>query len=215
MEIIPSTVKLYGEVKIGEDVKIGDYTIIGLRIDSNESENKSPTIIGDKCTIGSHVVICGGANIGNKTKIEDFCRIGEGVKIGLNCNILYGAKIHDDAKIGDNSIIGGFVCERAEIGNNVRMFGELLHVHREPHLGWDDVIEKSPIIESSVFIGFGAKIIGEIRIGQYSYIAAGAIVTKNVPPKSIVAGINKIVPYKEWNGKLKNSRFFVGDIKCK
>ncbi len=214
MKIIPNTVKLYGKVEIGKDVKIGDYTIIGLKIDSNEYENNL-TVIGDKCIIGSHVVICRGANIGNKTKIEDFCRIGERAKIGLNCNILYGAKIYDDAKIGDDSIIGGFVCERAEIGNNVRIFGELLHVHREPHLGWDDVIEKSPIVESNVCIGFGAKIIGGVRVGQYSYIAAGAIVTRNVPSKSIVVGINKIVPYKKWNGKLKNSRFFAGGIKRK
>ena len=217
MRKIPNTVKLCGEVKIGEKVRIGDYTIIGLESDLIEFTDKSETtitVIGDECIIGSHVIINKDTIIGNRTRIEDFCKIGENVKVGENCYILYGAKIYDDGEIGNNSIVGGFVCERAKIGNNVRMFGELLHVHREPHLGWDDVIEESPIIENKVFIGFGAKIIGGIKIGRGSYIAAGAIVTKNVPPKSIVVGINKIVPYKEWNGELKNSQFFVGDIEC-
>ena len=211
MRRVPSTVKLYGEVKIGEKVRIGDYTIIGLGPDLIEFTDKSETIItviGDECIIGSHVIINRGTIIDNRTKIEDFCKIGENVKVGKNCYILYGAKIYDDVEIGDNSIIGGFVCERAKIGNYVRMFGELLHVHRNPHLGWDDVIEESPIIENNVFIGFGSKIIGGIKIGRYSYIAAGAIVTKDVPPKSIAAGINKIVPYNEWDGELKNSQFF-------
>ena len=218
MRRIPSTVKLYGEVKIGEKVRIGDYAIIGLGADLIEFSNKSETtitVIGDECIIGSHVIINRGTIIGNKTRIEDFCRIGENVKIGENCYIIYGAKIYDDVEIGKNSIIGGFVSERVKIGNCVRMFGELIHVHREPNLGWDDVIEESPIIEDRVFIGFGAKIIGGIRIGRNSYIAAGAVVTRDVPPKSIVTGINNIVPYTEWKGELKNSRFFVGDIECK
>lgn len=216
MREIPGTVKLYGKVKIGERVRIGDYTIIGLGSHLNEFINKyeTTTMIGDECIIGSHVIINRGTNIGNKTKIEDFCKIGENVKIGVNCYILYGAKIYDDTKIGAGSIVGGFVCERAIIDNNVRMFGELLHVHREPHLGWDDVIEESPVIENNVFIGFGAKIIGGIKIGKHSYIAAGAIVTKDVPSKSVVAGINKIVPYNKWNGKLRKSQFFVGDTRC-
>lgn len=211
MKLIPKTAKLYGEVKIGDNVRIGDYTVIGIESASNKSSQESNiTTIGDECIIGAHVIIYKGAIIDYRTKIEDFCKIGENVKIGSNCYILYGAKIYDDTEIGDSSIIGGFICERAKIGKNVRMFGELLHVHREPHLGWDDVIEDSPIIEDNVFVGFGAKIIGRIKIEKYSYIAAGAILTKDVPPRSIVTGINSIVSYKDWKGQLKSSQFFKG-----
>ena len=210
MKLISNTVKLYGNVKIGSNVRIGDYTIIGLESELNEPSDRSnvTTIIGDECIIGAHVIIYRGAAIDNKTKIEDFCRIGEDVKIGSNCYIIYGAKIYDDTEIGDKSIIGGLICERAKIGNNVRIFGELLHFHREPHLGWDDIIEESPIIEDHVFIGFGAKVIGGIKIEKYSYIAAGAIVTKNIPSRSVVTGSNKIIPYREWKGELKKSQFF-------
>jgi acetyltransferase-like isoleucine patch superfamily enzyme len=209
MEAVPDTVKLYGKVKIGDKVIVGEYTIIGYGVKSPPHE-EAVTIIGDECIIGSHIVIYKGAKIGGKTKIDDFCRIGEGIHLGQNCYVLYGAKIYDDVSIGENSIIGGFICERAKIGENVKIFGELLHSHKEPHLGWDDVIEESPIIEDCVFIGFGAKIIGGIRIGRNSYIAAGAIVTKNVPSKSIVSCINNILPYNNWKGKLKKSQFFGG-----
>ncbi len=213
MKGISDTTKLFGKVKIGKKVTIGEYTIIGYSTESPTHEERIVTIIGNECIIGSHVVIYCGAKIENKTKIDDFCRIGENVHICRNCYILYGAKIYDDVLIGENSIIGGFICERAKIGKNVRIFGELLHSHREPHLGWDDVIEKSPIIQDRVFIGFGAKIIGRVEIGMHSYIVAGAIVTKDIPPKSIVSGINNIQFYNKWKGKLKKSQFFSRAIK--
>jgi UDP-3-O-[3-hydroxymyristoyl] glucosamine N-acyltransferase len=211
--MVPNTVKMYGDVLLGKGCVIGEYTVIGYPYVENEKSFKSPalkTFIGDKCIIGSHVVVYEGTRIGEETKIEDFCRIGEEVTIGRNCYILYGAKIYGEAKIGNNCVIAGFCCERAIIGNNVRLFGELLHSHRKPHLGWNDVVEKSPKIDDQVVIGFGAKIIGGIKIGKNSYITAGAIVTKNVPPKYVVFGTNNIVPYQKWKGKLKHSKFFRG-----
>ena len=199
------TVRMYGNVRIGNKVKIGDYTVIGISRDNN---NHSPVVIGDYVVIGSHVTIYKGAKIGRSTYVEDYALIGENVHIGENTRIIYGAKIYDDARISSNAIVGGFVCERAYIGDYSRVFGELLHFHREPHLGWNDIIEDSPIIEDHVFVGFGAKVIGGIKVGRCSYIVAGAIVTRDVPSQSIVYGINKIIHYSEWRGKLRDSLFF-------
>jgi acetyltransferase-like isoleucine patch superfamily enzyme len=209
--IIPETVRVYGNVQFGKECIVGEYTIIGYPcVESRKSfkpRNKK-TSIGSKCIIGNYVVIYEGAKIGDGTRIEDFCRIGENVIVGKNCYILYGAKIYGDAKIGNRCKIAGFCCERAKIGNKTRVFGELIHAHRDPSLGWDDVIEKSPSIEDDVFIGFGVKVIGGIKIGKNSYIKAGAIVTKDVPSKSVVLRINEISPYKKSGGKVKNSKFF-------
>lgn len=213
VSIIPDSVRIYGEVDFGEKCILGEYSIIGYPYVESEKSFKtkgSRTIIGNKCIIGAYVIIYNGTKIGDRTSIEDYCRIGDHVKIGKNCRILYGAKIYDNSVVEDNSIIAGFCCDRAEIGKNVRLFGELIHPHREPHLGWDDIIEKSPVIEDHVFIGFGAKIIGGIKIGRNSYITSGAIVTKHVVPKSIVYGIDEIIPYSRWKGKLRKSEFFRG-----
>lgn len=211
MTIIPDSIKLYGDVDIGKECIVGEYTVIGYpHAESNYSfESKNiKTIIGNNCHIGSYVIIYGGSKICDGTKIEDFCRIGENVVIGKKCHVSYKAEIHDDTKIDDGSIIAGFCCERAQIGRNVRLFGDLIHSHTDPHLGWDEVIEKSPIVDDYVFIGFGAKIIGGIKVGKNSYVAAGAIVTKDIPEKSIVIGVNEITQYKNWKGKLKSSEFF-------
>lgn len=211
MRIIPASVKKYGKVSFGKDCIVGEYSIIGYPyIESEESfEKPDKTFIGNKCIIGSHVIIYEGTAIGDATSIEDYCRIGPEVRIGTKCRILYGANINSETIIGNNCVIAGFCCDRAKIGNNVRLFGELIHPHRDPHLGWDDVIEASPEICDGVFIGFGAKIIGGIKIGRNSYVAAGAIVTRNVPEKHVVKGINKKVHFYKWPGQLRKSPFFI------
>lgn len=209
--MIPNTVKVYGDVQFGKKCILGEYCVVGypyvMSKKSFESKNIK-TSIGNRCIIGSHVVIYEGAQIGDETRIDDFCRIGEHVSIGKKCHILYGARLYDETEIGEGCIVAGFCCERAKLGNNVRLFGALLHTHREPHLGWDDVLEKSPEIDNNVFIGFGAKVIGGIKIGRASYITAGSIVTKHVPSKSIVSGVDNVVKYKKWRGRLRNSGFF-------
>lgn len=211
MRIIPASVKKYGKVSFGKDCIVGEYSIIGYPyVETEESfEKPDKTFIGNKCIIGSHVIIHEGTAIGDATSIEDYCRIGPDVRISPKCKILYGANINSETIIGNNCVIAGFCCDRAKIGNNVRLFGELIHPHRDPHLGWDDVTEASPEICDDVFIGFGAKIIGGIKIGRKSYIAAGTIVTKNVPDAHIVTGVNNIVHHSKWRGKLKTSHFFL------
>ena len=209
--MIPDTVKVYGDVQFGEKCILGEYCVVGYPyVESEKSfESKSvKTSIGNRCIIESHVVIYEGAQIGDETRVDDFCRIGGCVNIGKKCHILYGASLYGETEIGEGCVIAGFCCERAKLGNNVRLFGALLHTHQEPHLGWDDVEEESPEIDDDVFIGFGAKVIGGIKIENNSYIAAGAIVTKNIPSGSIVSGVNRIVPYDKWPGNLKNSQFF-------
>jgi len=211
MSIIPVSVKKYGEISFGKSCIIGEYSVVGYPyVESEESldELAKKTLIGNRCIIGSYVIIYEGAIVGNKTSIEDYCRIGADVRIGKGCRILYGANISGETVIGDGSVIAGFCCERAMIGSKVRLFGELIHTHRKPHLGWDDVTEDSPEIANKVFIGFGAKVIGGVTIGKNSYIAAGAIVTKNVPDSYVVTGINNMVHHSKWKGQLKTSPFF-------
>lgn len=211
MSIIPDSVRKYGKVAFGKGCIIGEYSIIGYpHVESEKSfEKPDETYIGDKCVIGSYVIIYEGAVIGDKTSIEDYCRIYYDVKIGRRCKILYGANINNESLIGDDCVIAGFCCERTKIGNRVRLFGELIHPHRDPHLGWDDVEEDSPEISDKVVIGFGAKVIGGVRIGKSSYIAAGAIVTRDVPESHVVTGINNIVHHSKWRGQLKTSPFFL------
>lgn len=97
------------------------------------------------------------------------CQIGNGTRLGKGTCLAYGGLgvvIHDRAVIGARCYVGSGVT----IGGTSGKFGV-------------------PVIEDDVIIYSGAKIIGDITIGAGSVIGANSVVTKNVPARSVVAGI--------------------------
>lgn len=215
--------KFYSNLKIGKGTIIGNNVVIGYPkeaiIEQIQKFNKSDSIdmdldslkldrthIGEYCRIASNVVIYSGAFIGNNVSVDDFCRIGFDSRIGDDTLLMYRAYICDRVKIGKNCKIAGFVCDGASVGNNSTMMGILLHKYREPET-WG-LIEDSPKIGDKVVIGYDAKVIGGVKIEPNSYIAAGSIVTKDVPSKTIVFGVNHFISSDDWNGKMKDKYFW-------
>jgi acetyltransferase-like isoleucine patch superfamily enzyme len=102
-------------------------------------------------------------------------------------------------KIGKNSSLHAFSVILAgggvEIGENVRAAPNLLVLTGKHN--FDDVEKniygqgssfKKIVIEDDVWMGAGVTIIGGVTVGTHSVLAAGSVVTKDVPPNSIVAG---------------------------
>lgn len=117
-------------------------------------------------------------------------------------------------KVGEKTIIGKYCSIAAidcvEIGKNVLFAG---HVHITDHShGYEDIttpiapqklISKGPvIIEDDCWLGFSCEILSGVHIGKHSIVAARAVVTKDVPPYSIVAG-NPARVVKQYNFETK------------
>jgi len=198
----------------GKHTVIGPHAVIGYpkedRLKKTFTDNcpVDKVTIGDFCLISPHVTIYEGCRLGNHLYVSDYTRIGYNSTIGNNTRIEYGAFICDRVQIGKNCVIAGFVGERTVIKDNCVCMGNLVHELSHPHKGWDYADEPEVIVEKNSVVGFGATIVGGITIGPNAYVAAGAVVTKNVPPQSIVTGINKIIPYKKWRGKRLDKSFF-------
>ena len=99
-------------------------------------------------------------------------RVGRNVFINQNCTFydLSGLDIADDVMIGPNvSLITS--------GHPI-----------EPSRRRDGVIAKPIVIERNVWIAAGATIIGGVTVGENSVVAAGSVVTKDVPPNTLVGG---------------------------
>lgn len=102
----------------------------------------------------------------------------------------YGMSISNDLKAGEGLSFphnGPFVINgAARIGRNCT-------IHPEVLIGGDRG-KGVPVIGDNVFIGNGAKIIGNVKIGDWCFIAPAAIVTKDVPEGSLVgSGVNVIL----------------------
>ncbi len=100
----------------------------------------------------------------------------------------FGVDIHPNARIGKGIMIDHahsiVIGETAVVGDNVSM----LHSVTLGGTGKEDG-DRHPKIEDGVLIGAGAKVLGNIRVGHCSRIAAGSVVLQDVPHNTTVAGV--------------------------
>jgi len=148
--------------------------------------------IGKDCFIHESAYLDTGVEIGECTKIWHFSHILSGSRIGKNCNI--GQNI----VIGPNVVIGN----GCKIQNNVSIYkGVTLedHVFCGPSMVFTNVYNpRSEIskmdelrktkVKRGATIGANATIICGITIGQYAFIGAGAVITRDVPDHALVVG---------------------------
>jgi acetyltransferase-like isoleucine patch superfamily enzyme len=149
-------------------------------------------------------------------RLPDHCRIAPDVKLGRNVRIhafvnLYGCEIGDNtrigtfveiqkgAKIGDNCKISShtFICEGVTIDSDVFVGHSVTFINdRYPRATNEtgqlqteaDWVCQQTLVKQGASIGSGATLLGGITIGENAIIGAGSVVTKDVPPNSVVAG---------------------------
>jgi UDP-2-acetamido-3-amino-2,3-dideoxy-glucuronate N-acetyltransferase len=137
-------------------------------------------------------VIDAGCKIGKGTKIWHFSHVMKDSEIGENCNIGQNVVISPDVRLGKNvkvqnnvSIYTGVICEDDVFLGPSMVFTNVINPRSA-------VIRKheyaSTIVEKGATIGANATIVCGNRIGCYSFIGAGAVVTKEVKPYALVVG---------------------------
>ncbi len=116
-------------------------------------------VVGERCKIGQNVVIHGTSILGNNVKIQN------------NVSIYDGVILEDDVFCGPSCVFTNIKIPRATITRNSTDHFMKTVVHR------------------GVTIGANATIICGIDVGQYAFIGAGAVVTKNVKPYALLIGV--------------------------
>ena len=105
-----------------------------------------------------------------------------------------GIEIHPGAKIGKNLFIdhgmGVVIGETSDIGNNVTIYHNVTLGGTSPSINAKEQrnLKRHPTLHDNVVVGSGAQILGPIIIGKNSLIGANAVITKDVPEKSIMIG---------------------------
>jgi UDP-2-acetamido-3-amino-2,3-dideoxy-glucuronate N-acetyltransferase len=137
-------------------------------------------------------VIDEGCKIGRGTKIWHFSHIMAGSEIGEKCNIGQNVVISPGVKLGRNvkvqnnvSIYTGVICEDDVFLGPSMVFTNIVNP-RSAVIRRDKYV--STIVEKGASIGANSTIICGNRIGTFSFIGAGAVVTKDVKPYALVVG---------------------------
>jgi acetyltransferase-like isoleucine patch superfamily enzyme len=122
-----------------------------------------------------------GCEIGDNTKIGTFVEIQKGAKIGSNCKISSHTFICEGVVIADNVFVGHSVTFINDRYPRATLQGDRLQT--------DDDWECIPtFVKEGASIGSGATVLSGITIGENAIVGAGSVVTRSVPPGTIVAG---------------------------
>ena len=180
---------ILGELRIGDNATIhesallaylspraGIDTVLHIGRDANVRSNTviyAGTTIGDGFETGHNVVIReenvigSNFNIWNNSTVDYDCRIGDNVKIHCNCYVAQFSVLEDDV----------FLAPGVMIANDI-------------HPGCPDSkpCMKGPTIKKGAKIGVNVTILPYVVIGERCLVGSGAVVTRDVPPDSVVFG---------------------------
>ncbi|MGH9686779.1 MAG: acyltransferase [Candidatus Acidiferrales bacterium] len=122
-----------------------------------------------------------GCSIGDETKIGAFVEIQKNASVGRRCKISSHTFVCEGVTIEDNVFIGhGVVFINDSYPRATRPGGEL-----QTESDWE--VEKT-LVKCGASVGSGSTILSNVVIGENAIVGAGSVVTRNVPPRVIVAG---------------------------
>ncbi len=183
----PSSTYIDPDVVIGQDTVILPNTYL-----------QKDTTIGKNCIIGPGTRIFS-SHVGNECEIEfsvvEESQIEDGVDIGPFSHLRKGAhlgpRVHvgnfgeiKDSYLGEGSKMGHFsYVGNAQIGKDVNIGAGTITCN------YDGENKHQTVIQDGVFIGSDSMLVAPIEIGENSTTGAGSVVTKDVPPDTVVVGM--------------------------
>lgn len=137
--------------------------------------------------------------------VDDGAAVGEGSRIWHFTHVCGGARVGKHVVLGQNVFVGGgaVIGDRVKVQNNVSVYDSVVledEVFCGPSVVFTNVINPRAFIERKseyrptrvrrgATLGANATILCGIEIGEYALVAAGAVVTGNVPAFALVAGV--------------------------
>ncbi len=179
---------------VSSDAKIGRDCIVhpGVHIEGN-------AVLGEACEIqqGSRIV---NSRLGDRVTIKDHCLIVDS-EISDDCAVGPFAHLRMNARMEERAVVGNFVeVKKSKIGRGTKSMhltylgdatiGENTNIGAGTVTCNYDGKNKNPtIIEDNVRIGSDTMLVAPVRVGEGSITGAGSVVTEDVPPQTLVAGV--------------------------
>ncbi|MBC7262822.1 MAG: hypothetical protein H5T64_00515 [Chloroflexi bacterium] len=183
---------IHDHVCIGDGCIIGPHVVLGEPLEAQytqEGYENPPTIIGDGAIIRSGTVIYAGTTIGpgfrsgHQALIREFCTFGEGCSVGTASQVSEYVTFGDHSRFHSMAFLGAYTT----IGNFVSGYPYVItlgSVHPPCPDCWE-----APVIEDFVVLSTHAIIYPRVRVGKNAVISAGAVVTRDVAPGTLVVGM--------------------------
>ena len=186
-------------VRIGPGCIINDGAILGKRpgkasLSSTTGDPKAdpPLVLGSAVTVGARCILYVGSAIGDEVFFGDQATLREDVTVGELTIIGRGATVENQVTIGRKCKIEteAYITAFSTIGDYCFIAPEVTFTN-DNFLGRTEERKKhfgGPTLKTGARIGANATILPNLVIGEDALVAAGSVVTKDVPPRMVVVG---------------------------
>jgi bifunctional UDP-N-acetylglucosamine pyrophosphorylase/glucosamine-1-phosphate N-acetyltransferase len=189
-----------GQISAGKDCHIDVNVILDGDI-----------VLGNNVFIGPNTILKD-VEIGDNSSIEAFSHLVSS-RVGSNCSIGPYARLREGSKIDDDAKVGNFVeTKKTKLGkgskaNHFAYLGDA-DVGSDSNIGagtitcnYDGKDKHKTKIGNSSFVGTNSSLVAPITVGSNSYVAAGSVITKDIPDNALGVGRSKQENKENWSKK--------------
>lgn len=197
--IIGNRVTIHADTVIGDNTTIADGAVLGrapkpAKTSTVKLSAHIPALtIGDNVTIGANCVIYRGAVIGNNTLVADLASVRENVTVGNYVIIGRGVCVENYVEIGDYTKIqsNSYITAHTTLEDHV-FIAPCVTTTNDNFMGrteerFDKI--KGAYVKRGARVGGASILLPGIVVAEETFVAAGALVTKNTEPKTLIKGV--------------------------
>ena len=189
-----------GTLRVGKDVQIGNNVTL-----------KGDIKLGNNVCVESNVVLSN-VKIGENSVIKNFCSvedsfIAKNVEVGPFARLRSGAVLDDSAKVGNFVEVKQTKVGAGSKASHHAYLGDA-QVGKKVNIGagaitcnYDGKVKHKTTIEDGSFIGTNTSLVAPLKVGKKSFVAAGSVITSDVPPSALAFGRSKQSIKKNWKKK--------------
>jgi acetyltransferase-like isoleucine patch superfamily enzyme len=195
---IGSGTVVHADVELGENCTVEDLVVLGKRprlrpgSSAGSGAQTEPLVIEDGVTICCGAVIYAGSHVGAGAIIGDQAQLRERSTVGPGSVVGRGSCVDFDARVGARVLIqtGVYVTARSIIEDDVFLAPGVTTTNDNSmarHAAGE--LLRGPVFRRACRIGGGVVVVPGVEIGEEAFVAAGAVVTRNVAPREVVMGV--------------------------
>jgi acetyltransferase-like isoleucine patch superfamily enzyme len=180
---------------IGDGCEIGDHAVLGrlprLAPHSQAAGLVGPLVLGERCSVGAGSVVLAGARLEAGTIVGEQCFVRERASIGAGSVIGRGSVVDNDATLGERVRVQANVyLTAASVVEDDVFLGPGVITTNDNTMGRHppEQANRGPALRRACRVGAGSVILPGVEVGEEAFVAAGSIVTRDVPARAMVLG---------------------------
>jgi acetyltransferase-like isoleucine patch superfamily enzyme len=194
---VGGNVVIHAGTVVGEGARIQDNVVLGKPVvlgarSAAPRDRLGPLVVGEGATVCAGAVVLAGARIGARAVVGDQAHVRERAEIGEETVVGRGSAIDNDVRIGARVRIqsGCYITAYSTIEDDVFVAPGVTTTndHTMARHGPDRPVVGATL-RRACRVGGGAVLLPGIEVGEEAFVAAGAVVTKDVPARAVVLGV--------------------------